>query len=283
MTSTLKIIAIGIFVLILLMCFQFFCSKEQRKKVDFIVKRLPHLRTVNFDDHSLAEWDSSFIVMKITHREADTHQRQKLTLSHDPKALHEKDINLKVYMARDSSYWYIGVEVIDVMILSVPPNSAKPYSGDCLEIFFAGDSLESPLDIEALVKYSHSAEQAIFCQILIPAVALDSISYYFPDYRTDSAFKKNALHNFKASTWKIGSRWFAEVRIPLKAFEAKVVSRIDRHEPLKMNIDYLDYDIKLAEDNQQDNWGFKPDNVFCLDDEEKYVNKPKFMRTVIFE
>jgi len=49
-----------------------------------------------------------------------------------------------------------------------------------------------------------------------------------------------------------------------------------------MNIDYLDYDESLAT-IAAPFYGFEPDNVFCLDDDEKHVNQPDSMRSVTFE
>jgi hypothetical protein len=49
-----------------------------------------------------------------------------------------------------------------------------------------------------------------------------------------------------------------------------------------MNMDYLDYDGDLPT-REPPHFGFKPDHVFCLDDDEEHVEVPKYMRSVVFE
>jgi hypothetical protein len=272
--------------IILVVSLQFACKEktpQQTQQTTFTIKRIQDSK-INVNDYSLAEWDSSFVILRITPQLAIENQWKRIGEKITPQLLDKKNIDIKVYMARDSAFLYIASEILDGNILSVPSNSIYPYSGDCLEVFFAGDSLNSAFDINDIIKYSTSPNQSIFYQLQLPAVALEDSSYYLSYFRTDSTFKKNAFKSgFHVSIWKSDSLWSAEARIPIHAFEPQVVDRIKNHEPLKMNINYLDYDTKTAKWIKEDNWGFKPDNVFCPDTSEIHVNRPKFMRSVIFQ
>lgn len=273
----------GSVILLIVLCSAHFACNNNPPPVDsFRVKRLPHGTIIDLDDQSLAEWDrlaesdSSFIVMKVPSQQA--FDRQWTTIGgHAPNPLSQNDIDLTVYMARDNDYWYVALEATDDSVLASP--APHPYGGDCLEVFFAGKALDAPRDIYSLVETPSSRDQAGFLQLVLPAAPLDKPDHYFPGHRTDSTFIRNATRfGFMTSIWRTASGWSAEARIPFAAFEPEVLSRINGHQPLKMNIDYPDYDESLAPAI-----GYKPDNVFCLDDDEKHVKYPGFMRSVTFE
>ena len=285
---------VAVVCLILLSSFQVACTENSKNKTVsveepvisedkpvisedmFRIKRLPHAQTITLGDHSLAEWDSSFIVMKVPSQQAFQLQ-WKTIKGHAPDPLSQNDIDLTVYMARDNDYWYVALEAMDDSVLASP--APHPYGGDCLEVFFAGKALDAPMDMHRHVATPSSRDQAAFLQLVLPAAPLDAPDHYFPGHRTDSTFIRNATRfGFMTSIWRTASGWSAEARIPFAAFEPEVLSRINGHQPLKMNIDYPDYDESLAPAI-----GYKPDNVFCLDDDEKHVNVPGFMRSVTFE
>ena len=250
----------------------------------YMVKRWTQAKAINVSDHSLTEWDSTFLVLGITSLTASKSQWTSIR-ERTPDALMASDIDLKIYMAIDSSYWYIAVAGSDDRVLHSPP--PYNYSGDCLEVFFAGKDLGSPNGMDALVQHPTKGSltpQAAFFQLVLSAAPLQNKEDYFAKFRTDLAFRDDAIRSgFIANVWPTNSGWNAEVRIPLASFEPQVRNEINVHRRLKMNIDYLDYDIRLAERTLKDNWGFYPDNVFCLDAEERQVNVPKFMREVVFE
>ena len=64
--------------------------------------------------------------------------------------------------------------------------------------------------------------------------------------------------------------------------ERSAAARGNHNEPAKIGIDYLDYDHRAAR-RIQDNWGFKPDNVYALDSREQNSNVPRCMRPVVFD
>lgn len=243
------------------------------------VQRLKPGHIIKVDDNSLNDWNDSLIVMKIKPEDAKNLQWTKIR-GRPPKPLSSDDIFIKVFMARDEQYWFVAMEARDDKLLTGP--SGYPYSGDCLEIFFAGKELDSETDFHYHVEASESSNQAAFFQLEIPAGVITGD--YFPEWRTDTRIRKNAIDSgFMASIWKTASGWNAEMKIPLHLFEQEVCSRIKHREVLKINIDYLDYDSRTARQNNADDWGFLPDNVFCLDAAEENVHTPKYMRSIIFE
>jgi len=265
-------------------------SDCERKVEPFLVKRFRSPETIDLTDKSLSEWDDYYLVMEVfvKHNLATDKSGRKSEWAdirgHQPKALEEGDIHLKVYMAYSGSYWYMAVDALDDEIKSVPPSSERPFSGDCVEIFFAGRELDSIQPISSHVARSKDVTRKAFFQLMIPAQPLDSDAYYFSKERTDRGFKESATSSDNIfSIWSEGPRWKAEVKMSLDSFDGYVRPLINGGSPLKMGIDYLDYDLRLAKFTPEDDWGFRPDNVYCLDEKECQVNIPKCMRPVIFE
>ena len=255
------------------------------------VKRITNSKPVDVSDHSLSEWNSSFMVMEITSRDRSPQSafinQWKNIRGPAPSQLSAHDIELKVYMARDSSYWYIALDASDDKVLPSPSDDPPdyPYSGDCLEIFFAGTELDSSIDISRLkhAERQGSSNQAAFFQLELPSSELPDNKNYFAVDRTDSGFIDTCVsRGFQVAVWRTKTGWSAEARIPFGAFDDAVRSRINSGKPLKMNIDYLDYDNLLGVHTNAGSWGFTPDNVYCLDDQERHVNLPKYMRCVVF-
>jgi hypothetical protein len=248
--------------------------------------RIHHLspgQKIVVGDRLLSEWSSDFGVMEISSEKASTMQWKKLFRG-AALPVGPGDISLKAYMSWDDSYWYMAVDAHDDKVLAVPASSSYPYSGDCLEVFFAGNYLDFKADFHELVARARSPEQAAFFQIDFPAVQLTDPSVYMPEWRTDANFKRQALHSgFEVSVWAHKEGWSGEARIPMSSFEPSVLSKIRGHMALKMEIVYLDYDRKIADRTQESNWGFNPENVFSLSSEEDAVNVPAYMRQVQFE
>lgn len=279
---------VEIIFLVLLSISQLFCSEkivspenQMRTGDTYRIKRLTHSQTINVGDLALTEWGDSFVVMEIKSSNASERQWESIR-GRPPTPVAQNDIEITVYMARDNSYWYIALDASDDKVLPSP--SPYPYSGDCLEVFFAGKELESPVGMDGYVQHPSHSAQAAFFELQLPAAELKNKADYFPEFRSDSTFRTDSMRpGFAVSIWSTQFGWRAEARIPFDSFEPPVLSRINSHEIVKMNIDYLDYDERLAQRNAQDVWGFKPDNVFCLDTEERRVNVPKYMRPVVFE
>ncbi|HKQ79857.1 MAG TPA: hypothetical protein VJ810_39555 [Blastocatellia bacterium] len=269
----------GIVFLILLSGAMVACNGGGNSVNTYKIKQLERPRAINVDS-SLSEWDISFIVLEITPQNASKHQWKDIR-GERPDRVVPNDFGIKVYMARDKSYWFIALDATDDKVIRSNP----PYSGDCLEVFFTGKQLDSPIEMSGLVNVS--ANQAALFQLTLPAADLDDKNNLdsFPRHRTDDAFKDSKLirSEFVANMWVTNNGWSAEARIPLEALEPEVLGQLNGKRQLKMNIDYLDYDVRPAVKTTLNKSGFKPDNVFCLDDEEKRVNVPKYMRTVMFE
>jgi hypothetical protein len=255
--------------------------QAQTPEGEYRIQRLSPGQTINVGDHSLSEWEAKQAVMSIGADTAEQHQRRQIR-GRAPLAVSAGDAAVTVYMARDETYWYVGVDIQDDIVLSGSP--AYPYSGDCLEVFFVGQQLDSDQDFHQRVISSRSSDQRAFFQLeLLAGATVDSWDY-FPEHRTGVRFRGDALRQgFTASTWITALGWAGEARIPFAAFEADVQARIERGEALKMNINYLDYDTRIASRTATDGWAFRPDNVFGLDPTEANVNVPRYMRSVRFE
>jgi len=244
----------------------------------FKVKRLAQAGQIRIGDRSLADWNVSLPTMEISVPDMTSPQWQRIR-----DAVPRPLFAIKVYMTWDDRYYYIAGDVLDNAVRAVPATSPYPYSGDCIEVYFAAKQMNSRLDIHDLVE-GGTRGQAAFFQLEVPPVTLHDPRVHFADWRTDRAFVDQAMRlGFAASSWVEGSRWRAELRIPLEAFESQVVKAIQNGERLKVGLDYLDYSGRLAERNEKDNWGFRPDRVFCLDPDERYVKVPACMRSIVFE
>jgi len=247
--------------------------------IKYRVKQLSPSAHITVGDHSLEDWNDSYIMMAIPPHKAPNQQWKNIR-GRDPKpTTGEGDIDVLVYMAWDAQYWYIAAKIMDDHIIE--GTHRHPYSGDCLEIFFAGDQFDSNQD------YSHNVRdngsQAVFLQVELSPLPDHSDSDWLSTWRTDSGLKDKINQDGLISRWKDSSSWQAEARIPLSAFENDVRTRILQRSELRMAIDYLDYDLERADRSPVDDWGFHPDNVFCLDPAEKFVNVPLYMPKVLFE
>jgi hypothetical protein len=256
----------------------------ERAPTPLVVGRLTASRTVNATDRSLAEWDRSLLVLEVPAERAHDFQL-KMINGRSPVPLRKNDAGLEVYMAVNQSFWFIAANVTDDAIVSVARSSVYPYSGDCLEIFFAGMNLDSGADLHDHVSNPRARpDQAAFLQLAIPAAGLDEPLAYMPDWRTDASIKRRAVKaGFSVSTWRTRAGWSAEARIPLTVLESEVRTSIQAHVPLKLNVDYLDYDRAIAPRTAAGFHGFNPDNVISLDRQQDRLSVPRLMRSVSFQ
>jgi hypothetical protein len=106
-----------------------------------------------------------------------------------------------------------------------------------------------------------------------------------PAWRTDPELRRHLLNStdFSLAVGRTAVGWNGEVRIPLAALDESVTAQIRGRSPLRLNIDYLDYDSELASRTDKTHFGFKPDNVFCRCADEDGVNVPRMMPAVVFE
>lgn len=257
-------------------------TQEADQRPAYKVKRLRTSRTMNVGDWSLVDWAQDFKVMEIPAGRAPSLQWKKIR-DYDPKPVKVGQFGIKVYMGWDDRNWYLAFQAADTAIRAVSRTSLEPYGGDCVEVYFAGAELKSESDIHGLLS-TGAGRQRAFLRLTVPAVSLDATDVYLSDWRTDPALFEEALKaGFAVSVWTEGRRWSAEVRIPLDAFKTSVRKRIESGEPLRAALTYLNYDGKPAERSNLNISGFRPDNVFCLDPDERSVNVPRYMRTIIFE
>jgi hypothetical protein len=250
----------------------------------FRIRALSGSERINVADKSLADWDQRLVVIDIPAAQAGQWQLALINGSR-PSPLTPNDAGLKALMATDASYWYIAAEVTDDVVLGVPASSPYPYSGDCLEIFYAAKSLDSGADIHEHVSHPRApSSQAAFLQVDLPAATLSDASAYLPDWRTDPTIRRMAVRaGFSTTTWRTPTGWTVEARIPRAIFEPEVQKAIERHSPLKLHVSLLDYDKRIAQRTQADFHGFNPDNVIALETEQHRLSTPRFMRTLVFD
>jgi len=245
----------------------------------YIVKRISDMKQVVGGNSMPTDLGKEFKVMEIPVNRASLFRWKKIR-NYEAKPLSASHFGLKVYMAWDDRYWYLQFRVVDDAIRSVSPASLAPYNGDCAELYFAGANTDAEQDIHDLV-LGGPPEQRAFFQLQIPPESLESSDAYFADWRTDPEIKKRVLKDgFEVSVWTKDLGWNADVRIPLDAFAPAVRDKIASGEPLRAALTYLDYNDQLAFGSHKR--GFHPDNVFCLDAEERNVNVPGYMRPIVF-
>lgn len=271
----IKNICIALILVPLLLC----CEDTTSSNEAIHVRRIEDSMNVNVEDLTLDDWNSNYLVLQFPLKNGITPEWDRVR--NEPRQeLSDRDVELNIYMAHDELFWYIAITAMDDEIFSVLSNSSHPYSGDSVEIFFAGDKLGSRFDFHGHTIFTRDDEQSAYFQLVIPPVQLTEAINYFPAYRTDLLFRDNFIQDGgMIRSWSIGSKWMAEVRIPKEVFDSIVTNRINGHEPLKINIDYLDYDDHIAIIEGD----FSPNNVYCLDKYEDNVNKPYYMRNIIFE
>lgn len=249
----------------------------------FAIPKLNRGISISTDDRSLGEWVTFKPVLAIDSDRLPALQF-RLINGRSPRALTRRDIAFSVYMAFDAAFWYVALEARDDIVRAVGRATLFPYSGDCLEVFLAGRNLESRADMHNHVTNpGASRNQAAFLQLDIPAFGLSDPARYLQDWRTDATLRRRALATgLRVTTWRTASGWAAEVQIPFAAFESDVQERIRAQAPLKLAIDYVDYDGALATRNGP-GAGFNPDNVMSLDREQERVSVPGLMRRVVFQ
>lgn len=259
------------------------CEKPQApESTRFSAGRLPATQAVTIDA-SLEEWGEHSILAEITPAEAGERQWREIR-GNAPASVGSNDFGMRVHMAHDASAWYIGFEIRDDAIVNVAPSSEHPYSGDSLEVFFVGSELDSGADFHEHVEAPRTPNQRAFFQLVVPPVIPSSKSVLLPAWRTDPALRRYLLNStdFSLAVGRTAVGWNGEVRIPLAAFDESVTAQIRGRSPLRLNIDYLDYDSEVASRTDK-SLGFKPDNVFCRCANEDDVNVPRMMPVIVFE
>lgn len=205
-----------------------------------------------------------------------------------PQPTREGDFAATVYMAWDDARWYIAARIEDDVVRGVSAQAQDLYSGDSFEVFFAGAETDSANTIQTLVENPLKPDQAAFLQLVLsPETHLEQLNHHVPSYRTDARVSSSLLSATAGGRFAVASQsgpsgWTVEAAIPFEAFDASVQAAIRVGGRLKANFDYLDYDGILPA-REEPHWGFKPDNVFCPDDDEDHVTKPQFMRPLMFE
>jgi hypothetical protein len=198
---------------------------------------------------------------------------------------------MNVHMVHDGRFWFIGADVADEK-LTETADAQYPYSGDCFEVMFmaaAGDSTARHLafqgDINQLVSDPLPDERTFFeLQVPSPGITLSQVADHLSDWRTDANFKASAeKEGFTLARREKNTHWRFVAVIPFGAFGKTIQDAITRGNPQKFGFDYLDYDGAAAARTEEDGWGFRPDNVFALDNLEANVIVPACMRSIVFE
>ncbi len=227
--------------------------------------------------HEKNEWSGDHIILN-----SSTAQHWRMIRKDQAQPIVPDDFGISVWMAYSDDHWYVAVKTSDDKI--VDPEGSYPYSGDAFELFFAGAHVNSALDMTALI--NRPPGQRALLQLVIPRAPLNSVAEHIADYRTDSALKTalTASSGLEIRISLAANVWTSEVAIPFKALGNEALQRRGNHnEPAKIGIDYLDYDHRAARRIAEDNWGFKPDNVYALDSREQNSNVPRCMRPVVFD
>lgn len=203
-----------------------------------------------------------------------------------PAALSSGDIRLRVLMAHDREHWFFGLHIVDDhFVLATQPD--HPYGGDCFELFFAGEELDSMADISDIVSGRDSARQAAFFQLHLQPVATPRTGSAFSRYRTDARLIELAMtdSSLGLSASRLSDReWVAEMRLPFALMSHSVQTSIREERPLRIAFDYLDYDGEPAPPHHVAPFhAFRPDNVFAPARAERALNTPGLMLTLLFE
>ncbi|MDD4901539.1 MAG: hypothetical protein PHE24_00150 [Patescibacteria group bacterium] len=259
-------------------------NKEVSSPVIFKVKHLPAGKCIAANDSLLKDWDASYLVFAVDSANAKISQWKNVR-GRLPASLKRNQIEIKVYMAYDDSFWYVAADIKDDDI--VASSYGSPYDGDCLELFFAGDNFDARMDFHSLLSHPYHS----FFQLEIPAKATGKWVDHLPGYRNDGLISSGDI---AVATWTANRSWKCQTRISLAAFKRAdslklergdvrklLIAKINNHQPMKFNLDYLNYNKKPATYN--DDYGFHPNNVFSPSRKESGVNVPREMGSIIFE
>jgi len=193
---------------------------------------------------------------------------------------------LRVLMAHDRQYWFLGFHVVDDrFVLSTEPE--HPYGGDCFELFFAGEELDSLTPISDIIASRKSALKPAFFQLNLQPIGTPPIRSAFSTYRTESELIRIARTDpsFAISASRLSDgEWIAELRLPFALLsDAVQVDIRDRH-ALRIAFDYLDYDGDPAPLHQLPPfYAFRPDNLLAPARIESHLHTPGLMPGVTFE
>lgn len=246
----------------------------------FNVRFRADLAAVAADPRVAWRWDPSFLLMHIPPSAACA-SRWFRVRDAKPAPCGSIDFALSLYTAWDSDYWYLDFEVSDYDPTAAG-SAAPAYAGDALEIFFAGTDTEFDDDYSALVRSPRRPNQAAFFQLVVPLPSdAPGPTYVLPEFRTDKPLLERLPPTLTSNPWRADRRWGARLRVPLAALETVVGVALRGGQPLRMNVDYLDYD-QTAAPVAAPVFGYRPNNVFCLDAAEHNVNVPRHMRAVYF-
>jgi hypothetical protein len=241
---------------------------------------------IDATDRRLDDWPASALLWELKTSAAAQATQWSRIRGRGPASLSQDDVRIALYMAHDNADWFVGVRIDDDRIVATA-DRLNPSGGDCFELFFASDEVESTADMHDLVDVRARDASPAFFQIQLQPHGMVGIpAEAFSRYRTDDRWLRLASTDaarFAVSVWtQTPTQWAAELRIPM-AHLPSLASSIPRDKPLRIGFDYLDYDESPAPSREQEpSYGFLPENVFSHDNNEKNVNTPRFMPQLEF-
>ena len=193
----------------------------------FLVPRLPPGATIDVLDNSLEEWPArtqawvldSSIPKQVT-QVADIRGRA-------PADLSSGDARLRLLMAHDRQHWFLGFHVVDDRFV-LSTQLEHPYGGDCFELFFAGEEIDSMAPINDILAGRDAASKPAFFQLNLQPTGTPPLQSAFSTHRTDPELIRAAIadRSFALSASKLSEReWIAELRLPLALMSDAVQAR----------------------------------------------------------
>jgi len=252
----------------------------------FLVQRLAPGVRIDVLDRSLEDWPADTQAWTLDASTPSEISQVDDLRGRTPASLTSGDIKLRVLMAHNREHWFIGVHVVDDrFVLANQPD--HPYGGDCFEIFFAGEELDSIADTSDIVSSRDSALQPAFFQLNLPPTDTPPPRSAFSPYRTDARLIQLTATD---PSWALSSsrrsdrEWLAELRLPLALMSRAVQTSIRDGRPLRVAFDYLDYDGAPAPPHGvAPFFAFRPDNLLAPARVERDLHTPGLMPTVVFE
>jgi hypothetical protein len=224
-----------------------------------------------------SEWTDDRLILN-----SSTVQQWRQIRGAQPHTPGPDDLRISIWMAHDGTFWYIAMKAVDDVFVIGPPQYA--YSGDVFELLFAGTQVDSGLDMNSLKDRLH--DQRALLQVQVPPLPVAEVAGVISDWRTDAALNGRLIdEGFEIRSLVHARTWTTEIAIPFTAFDEAARRRMladQAADHTKIGLNYLDYDGPIARRSLEDNWGFKPDNVYALDPTESNVNIPKCMRPIVF-
>ena len=263
------------------------CTTANPSDKTFTIRKMSASSAIDVTDRTLSDWSPTYLVWSMDQKDAAKSQWSQVR-DHSPAKVQDGDVGIELMSALASTDWLIAFRLTDDRSVPSAWPRNEPQGGDCFEIFIAGEHQTSGADMHDLVALRGGDTDAAFLQLTLPLADGVRGPDVISPWRTDRKLIEHlaqADSRFSAEIWRIGNhQWAGEVRIPTEIFSAAVRDSIRAKNPLRFAFDYLDYDNEPAGAHDvPPDYGYRPDNVFSHDNNEKNVNAPAFMPSLVFD